>query len=157
MKNTSGFTIVEVTVVVIVLGLLVSIVMMSYYKIQADSRDTTREGNVTAIADALEKYYVKNGEYPSIPSIVSNTAGNTGTVVASKLGIEATDLKMPRALSGVTNSLTSAATPTNDTISYVSTDASSSCQTNTSGGCTQFSLKYTKENSGLVTVVSRRG
>jgi Tfp pilus assembly protein PilE len=157
MKRMSGFTIVEVTVVVIVLGILVGIVLTSYAKIQADSRDATRQGNITALADALEKYYAKNGEYPSIQSIVSDNPSNTGSAVATKLNMNASDLKMPQAASSVTNSLIATATPTNDTISYVSTDSSTSCQSSTTGGCIQFTLKYTKENGGLTTVNSRHG
>ena len=153
----SGFTIVEVTVVVIVLGILVGIVLTSYTKIQADSRDTARQGNITALTDALEKYYAKNGEYPSIQSIVSDNPANTGTAVATKLNMNASDLKMPQAGSSVTNSLIATATPTNDTISYTSTDSSSSCQTSTTGGCTAFTIKYNKENGGLVTLSSRHG
>lgn len=157
MKRMSGFTIVEVTVVVIVLGILVGIVLTSYNKIQADSRDSTRQGNITAITDALEKYYADNGEYPSIQSIVSDNPANTGTAVATKLGVSTGDLKMPQAAATVTNSLIATATPTNDTISYTSTDTSASCQTSTTGGCTQYTIKYNKENGGLTTVSSRHG
>ena len=157
MKRVGGFTIVELMVVVVVLGILVGIVLVSYGKIQADSRDGTRQGNITTITDALEKYYAKNGEYPSVQSIVSDNPANTGSVVATKLSISASDLKMPQAANSVTNSLIATSTPTNDTISYTSTDTSSSCQTSTTGGCTQFTIKYNKENSGLITVASRHG
>jgi len=157
MKRISGFTIVELTVVIVVIGILVGIVITSYFKIQADARDSTRQGNITSITDGLEKYYAKNGEYPSIQSIVSDNPANTGTTVATKLSISASVLKMPQAGSAVTNSLIATSTPTNDTISYTSTDSSTSCQTSTTGGCTQYTIKYNKENGGLTTITSRHG
>ncbi|HMH69819.1 MAG TPA: prepilin-type N-terminal cleavage/methylation domain-containing protein [Candidatus Saccharimonadales bacterium] len=157
MKRTSGFTIVEVTIVVIVIAILATITLVSYGKVQADSRDKTREGNVTVIVEGLEKYFMKNGEYPSERSIVNDFAGNTGTVVAGILGVNASDLKMPQAASSVTNSLNSAATPTGDSISYIATDTlnNANCQSSLTGGCDQYTLKYNKENSGLITIVSR--
>lgn len=157
MKRTSGFTIVEVTIVVIVIAILASIVLVSYGKIQADARDGTRQGNVTVISEALERYYLKNGEYPSERNIVNDYPSNTGTVVAAFLGVSANDLKMPQAPSSVTNSLNSAASPSNDSISYIATDTANNagCQTSLTGGCDQYTLIYNKENGGLITVASR--
>lgn len=64
-RLTQGFTIIELMVTVIVIGVLLTIITFASIKLQEQSRDSEREGDVMAIMAALEKYYDKNGEYPS--------------------------------------------------------------------------------------------
>src|ERR1700730_5715915 len=118
MKSKSGFTIVELIIVITIISLLTTIAIVSYTKVQSNARDTTRQQNVTSIDEALEKYYVNNGEYPSVRSIVNNFAGNTGAAVASKLNVDITALAMPQMPSGATNALTSTTPIANDYILY---------------------------------------
>ena len=157
MKSKSGFTIVEVLITVLVIGILASITVVAYTKVQQDSRDSIRRGNATVIAESFEKYYGKNGEYPSVRSVVNNYTDNTGSVVASKLGINTSALTMPRMPSGATNALRSSATPTDDYISYIAASEvnDSACQTALTGGCDEFTLKYAEESGAIVTIESR--
>lgn len=61
----AGFTLVELVVTVAVIGILLTIITIASVKLQQQSRDSEREGDVMAIMSALEKYYDKNGEYPA--------------------------------------------------------------------------------------------
>lgn len=155
MKSRSGFTLVEVVITIAIISILSAITVIAYIQVQTNSRNSARKGNVTVLAEALEKYYAKNGEYPSVRSLVNNFGDNTGAVVASKLGVDVSVLMMPKMPSGTTNSLTSIA-PANDYVQYVaSSDVNNStCQDNLTGGCDQFTLKYNQENGALVTVES---
>jgi len=157
MKSKSGFTIVELIVVIVVIGILAGLSIFSYSKTQADSRDNRRLSIVTTAQEALEKYYQKNGEYPPVRNMVNSYSGNTGSTVATMLVITPSDLLMPQLPAGTTNPFTSNATPTNDNISYIASDTANNtnCQTSTTGGCDQYTLKYNKENGGLTTVSSR--
>jgi prepilin-type N-terminal cleavage/methylation domain-containing protein len=56
-----GFTIVELLIVVVVIGILASISIVAYTGAQAQSRDTQRKADVTRIADALSLYATDNG------------------------------------------------------------------------------------------------
>ncbi|HEU5121537.1 MAG TPA: prepilin-type N-terminal cleavage/methylation domain-containing protein [Candidatus Saccharimonadales bacterium] len=158
MYRLRGFTIVEVVVVVSVLAILISISFFAYTKVQQDARDNTRRGNVTIIAEALEKYHRSNGEYPSVRNLVNNYAGNTGTVVAALLKIDANALKMPRMPAGATNALYSAGSPVNDYIIYAGSSVTNNaaCQSSTTGGCEKFTLTYAQETGPNVTISSRR-
>jgi prepilin-type N-terminal cleavage/methylation domain-containing protein len=158
MKSKSGFTMIELIVTIIVIGILSSITIVAYNKVQQDARDSTRRGNVAIIAEALEKYYSKNGEYPSVRSLANNHVGNTGTVVAAKLSIDVAALKMPQMPASATNGILSAATPINNYVVYIAMSYSNdaNCQSLLAGGCDEYTLKYVQESGTTVTVESRR-
>lgn len=64
-KRRTGFTIVELIIVVAIIGILMAISLVAYRNVQAGANDKARAADVSAIMDALEKYYQKNGEYPA--------------------------------------------------------------------------------------------
>jgi prepilin-type N-terminal cleavage/methylation domain-containing protein len=158
MKNKSGFTLVELLVVMVVIAILATVALVSYARVQRDANDSVRKGNARVITEGLEKYYDQNGEYPSVTAVVNNTAGNTGAVVAAKLNINAVVLDMPNMASGATNALSStAASQANDYINYTASKPSNetSCQTTVAGGCEKFTLTYIEESGTTVTITSR--
>lgn len=71
-KSKSGFTIVELLIVIVVIGILATIVVVAYRGVQAQGYDNTRINDSQNIVDALELYYVRNGNYPAPTS----TAGS---------------------------------------------------------------------------------
>lgn len=74
--NKSGFTIVELVVVIVVIAILATLVFVSYRGIQSQSRDDRRRTDVANIEKAMELYYDDNGAYPS-------PTGATGSVINS--------------------------------------------------------------------------
>lgn len=60
-----GFTIVELMIVVAIIVILTAISVVTYHGVQASANDKAREADVSAIMNALEKYYQQNGEYPA--------------------------------------------------------------------------------------------
>ena len=133
-RRRDAFTLVEVLVVIVVLIIITTITVMSYSKFQGDSRDNARKTKVTILAEALEKYYQQNGEYPSVAAM---TSSNTSTL-KSMLSISDSDvLVMPGASSNVANSIT-ADEPDKDKIAYNGESENASeaqqCQTNQNGG-----------------------
>lgn len=63
-KATSGFTIVELLIVIVVIGILAAITIVSYNGIQNRARDTQRVQDIRTIAKALEIYKTQTGDYP---------------------------------------------------------------------------------------------
>lgn len=61
-----GFTIIELLVVIVVIGILVGITLVSYSGIQQRSRDSTRGSDITQLKIAIEKYHADNSQYPAI-------------------------------------------------------------------------------------------
>lgn len=56
-----GFTIVELLVVIVVIGILASISVFAYNGVQAKARDATRTEHLQKIADAIKLYRIKVG------------------------------------------------------------------------------------------------
>jgi len=61
-----GFTIIELLVAIVVIGILIGIVVVSYGTIQQRSRDAERESDITQIKIALEKYHAEKSMYPEV-------------------------------------------------------------------------------------------
>lgn len=141
-KNINGFTIIEILVAIAIIGILATIGITSFTKIQIQSRDKDRLSKATLITEALEKYYEENGEYPScssISAVPSNMASKT-------LGdIDLNIFAAPTASNG-TNSVTSCVSvPIDDTFSYlVSSDLES------------YSFKYKEELTGDIKTINSR-
>lgn len=144
-KNKLGFTIVEVTITVVIIGLLVSITIFGYSRLQAESRDSQRTSRINVLIEALENYYAKNGEYPSCSAMTQSADTVASTVLP---GLDKTALVAPKAPAGTTNSITCTAlvgASGPDVFAYVG-DGSSTCSSGTA--CLKYTLQYREENTG---------
>lgn len=63
-RSNRGFTLVEIIVIIVVIGILVGMVMALYGNVQKQSRDTKRANDMVVLQNALKKYYDANGQYP---------------------------------------------------------------------------------------------
>ena len=63
-KSKSGFTIIELLVVVTIIVVLAAITIVVYRGSQARARDAQRKTDIVNITKALELYYADNGSYP---------------------------------------------------------------------------------------------
>jgi prepilin-type N-terminal cleavage/methylation domain-containing protein len=63
-RPQSGFTLVELTVVIAVLGMLMSIALPNLNSTQASARDAQRRADLTSYRIALERYFNLNASYP---------------------------------------------------------------------------------------------
>ena len=60
-KNTAGFTLVELMIVVAIVGILSAIAYPSYIEHLLKGRRVIAQGELLAFASAMEQYYVQNG------------------------------------------------------------------------------------------------
>lgn len=68
----SGFTIVELLIVIVVIGILAAITIVAYNGIQQRGRDAQRVSDISNIMKSLEAYKVLNGVYP----VATSTSGS---------------------------------------------------------------------------------
>lgn len=76
-KTKSGFTLVELLIVIVVIGILAAITLVAYNGVQAKARDAQRQSDINSITKALEMYYIDNGQYPT-GSCTANCSINSG-------------------------------------------------------------------------------
>lgn len=74
MKKQTGFTIVELLIVIVVIGILAAITIVAYNGIQSRARDTQRISDLKSIAKAVEAYKINTGAYP-VPVPTLNASG----------------------------------------------------------------------------------
>ena len=63
-KNKRGFTLIELLVVVLIIGILSAVALPQYTKAVAKSRFTQLQTAAKFLKDAMEVYYMSNGDYP---------------------------------------------------------------------------------------------
>lgn len=72
IKNIKGFTLIELLVVISIIGLLASVLFVSFTTAQKQTRDSKRKQDLKQYQTALEVYATKNnGLYPSNPTRVA--------------------------------------------------------------------------------------
>lgn len=60
----TGFTIVELLIVVVVIAILAAITIVSYSGVTRRASNSERQSDIAAIQKALEMYYIDNSQYP---------------------------------------------------------------------------------------------
>lgn len=65
LRGTSGFTLIEIMVVVFILGLLVTLVAPKIIGRTDEARRTKAAADIRGVENALQMYKLDNGNYPS--------------------------------------------------------------------------------------------
>ncbi len=64
MKRSTGFTLIELMVVMAVIAMLMTIAMPRYFTSLENSRETTLRQSLAVMREALDQYYGDTGRYP---------------------------------------------------------------------------------------------
>lgn len=137
-RKESGFTIVELLIVIVVIGILAALVITTFSGIQRKARDSERQTDINAIHGQVEAYYAQNGKYPTGANLDDDT-----WVSANLKGLDLAALKDPK---GSSNDLADAAAAN----VYAYTVTPSGCD-NSATDCTGYTLTATNESGGTYT------
>lgn len=138
LKNKqSGFTIVELLIVIVVIGILAALVVTTFNGIQQKGRDTERETDIKAIHGQLEAYYAQNGTYPLLADVNDTTWRGT-----NMKGLDNEALRDPKAAPGT---FTLAGTPGNAVYSYQVYEANGTTNCTVAANCAKYTLTATLE------------
>ncbi len=138
IKKQQGFTIVELLIVIVVIGILAALVITTFTGIQAKARDTERTTDIKALHGQVEAYFAQKGSYPSLADM--NDASWRST---NMKGLDAEALKDPK---GSAQTLT--ATAGANTYQYAPLNSSSaSCEADDTT-CVSYTLTATLEGGG---------
>lgn len=139
-KLQKGFTIVELLIVIVVIGILAALVLNTFAGVQKKARDQERVTDVKALATQLEVAYQNNGGYPLHAQIDTQAEA-----IALLKGLDAGAGQPP----GQAWNLTAATAANKDQYGYVP----GGC-TLANNSCVSFALSYFKEDGGVQTVNS---
>ncbi|MEK7594375.1 MAG: type II secretion system protein [Patescibacteria group bacterium] len=144
-KQNQGFTIVELLIVIVVIGILALLVITTYSGIQAKARNSKRQTDVQSIQTQLEAWFSQNGYYPSLTDMTTGTATSpfTATWVATNMkSLDQTALTDP---SNPTSSKALVAAAVAKSYSYdVKTSTDTSCEADHTT-CAKYTLTATYE------------
>lgn len=135
-RNNRGFTIVELLIVIVVIGILAGLVIVTYNGIQQKARDTERKTDINALASHAEAYNAQAGNYPTLANFNDATFRTT-----NMKGLPAEALKDPK---GAAQTLCAAATAT----CYGYVPAPTGCDNGTNGDCASYTLTANLEAGG---------
>lgn len=135
-KKTSGFTIVELLIVIVVIGILAALVITTYNGIQQKARDTERKTDINAVHGQVEAYNAQNGKYPTLANVNDPTFRSTNLK-----GLDAAALADPK--NAASQTLCAASTAS----CYGYTVLPSGCD-NSATDCTSYTLTATLEAGG---------
>ena len=98
-KNNKGFTLLELLVVVLIIGILAAIALPQYKKAVIKSRFAKVKSNVHTLVSAIERYYLIHNAYPVGLAVLdvevknkddeyyyTNTIGDVGGEIRNKYG-----------------------------------------------------------------------
>ena len=79
LKEERGFTIVELLIVIVVIGILAAIVIVAYNGVQNQARTTEALANAKEVVNKSEIYNADtgNGQYPATAAIIKAATGNS--------------------------------------------------------------------------------
>jgi general secretion pathway protein G len=146
-RKQSGFTIVELLIVIVVIGILATLVIVTFTGIQQRARNTKRQTDVNAIASQVEAYYADNAKYPTLTNMNDATFRSTNLK-----GFDPNALKDPK---GTAQTLVG--TPAANAYAYAVTDDAGNACDNTATDCTKYTLTATYEGqvNGSTTYVKK--
>jgi type IV pilus assembly protein PilA len=74
-KSNKGFTLVEIMIVVVIIGLLAAMAIPAFQKVRTSSQDKAVLNNARQLASAADQYFLENGtSTAAIASLVGSTA-----------------------------------------------------------------------------------
>lgn len=85
MRRNSGFTLVEILAVIVIISILAGISTAAYLTVQKETRDNDRKSDVLVLKAALERYFEANGTYPIIAACQSSMGGCDTATLSSVL------------------------------------------------------------------------
>ncbi|MBE7537413.1 MAG: prepilin-type N-terminal cleavage/methylation domain-containing protein [Opitutaceae bacterium] len=78
-RSTKGFTLVEIMIVVVIIGLLAAMAIPAFQKVRENSIGKAMENDARQVASAAQQYFLENAGVTTIPFTVATATGLVDT------------------------------------------------------------------------------
>ncbi len=140
INKQRGFTIVELLIVIVVIGILAALVITTFTGIQQKARNTERTTDVKAMHGQVEAYFAQNGKYPTLANMNDSTWRST-----NMKGLDQEALRDPTSSPASYTLLGAAAA---NGYAYAVTASDNTACDNTAKDCAKYTLTATLEGGG---------
>ncbi len=140
-KRSAGFTILELLIVLVVIGILLALIFTTYAGIRERERNTQRQNDITLLQTKLELYYAENSKYPTLADMNSQ-----GWLALNMKTLDVNDLRDPSS-----NSYLLVDKPTPHAYAYIVTGSNGQPCDNTTVNCAEYTLTATLDGGGTFT------
>jgi prepilin-type N-terminal cleavage/methylation domain-containing protein len=141
-NKDGGFTVIELLIVIVVIGILAAIVISTYSGIQVKEHNSKRQTDIVAIQTQLEAFYSQNGYYPSLKDINNVTWRDKNMP-----DLNPADLIDPSATNQNTADVTLSSAPAPKVYSYQVTDSNGNSCESVDTNCAKYTLTATYQGS----------
>jgi prepilin-type N-terminal cleavage/methylation domain-containing protein len=93
-KRQEGFTIVELLIVIVIIGILATLVIVTFTGTQQKARDSQRQTDINAVNSHLASYYTETGHYPLYSELSDDSA--SGFIATNLKGLDPEAIKDPK-------------------------------------------------------------
>jgi prepilin-type N-terminal cleavage/methylation domain-containing protein len=148
-SKSKGFTIVELLIVIVVIGILATLVIVTFTGIQKKARDSQRQTDINALDSHIEAFYASNGYYPNLTDMQSPSF-----ISGNLKGLDQAALADPNTPAGDIDGTHTGIKGTADSKHYgykvTQSDGTTSCESDDTT-CAVFTLTADLEGGGTFT------
>lgn len=141
-RKQSGFTIVELLIVIVVIGILAAIVITTFVGVQKKGRDADRKADVNSIYSQVEVYFAEKSKYPTLVDLQTEATRN-----ADMKGLSREAITAPGVTPDADGTLVASGAAIDNYQYVVTADGGGAC-TAAANDCAEFTLTATLENGG---------